>query len=142
MCIKCGTNLRTGQKMGVPGRPGARPAAAAVAAGPTVWYKTAYPYVGGYMVLLAVLYFVGQGNPIMKLVFFGAMLLYLIASHIITTVCAFMDDGAGKGMLCFCIGIYAIYYVFKVSQRDYLKIIVAAECIMALILKFVPLGSD
>jgi hypothetical protein len=125
--------------MAAPGRPGPRPAAAA--AGPTVWYKTAYPYVGGYMVLLAILYFLGQNNPVMKLALIGAMVLYMVAAHIAVTVCAFMDDGAGKGILCFCIGIYAIYYVFKESERPFLKVIVAAECVLGLVLKFLPLAD-
>lgn len=139
VCVKCGTNLKTGQKM----RPGAQAvAAAAVSAAPTVWYKTAYPYVGAYMVLLAVLYFLGQSNPTMKLALVGAMALYVVAAHIVTTVCAFVDDGAGKGILCFCIGIYAIYYVFKESERPFLKVIVTAECLLGLALKFMPLAGD
>jgi len=98
--------------------------------------------VGAYMVLLAVLYFLGQSNPVMKLALLGAMALFIFGAHIATTVCAFMDDGVGKGILCFCIGIYAIYYVFKESERNFLKVIVAAECVMGLIIKFVSLVGN
>jgi hypothetical protein len=117
MCVKCGTNLKTGQKMNIPGaRPGARPAMRPPAA-PSVWYKTPYPYLGLYMLLLVGTYFMSSGNPLMKLTFAVALLLYIVGSHIAVTVCAFKDDGMGKGFLCFCIGIYAVYYVFKVSER-------------------------
>ncbi|HWC61189.1 MAG TPA: zinc ribbon domain-containing protein, partial [Verrucomicrobiae bacterium] len=55
MCVKCGTNLKTGQKVSRPGMPGvsARTTMVAAAAGPTVWYKTAYPYLGAYFAVLA-----------------------------------------------------------------------------------------
>ena len=52
-----------------------------------------------------------------------------------------MDDGAGKGIFCFC-SLYGYYYAFKESERDFLKIMVTAECILTLILKFLPMGSD
>jgi hypothetical protein len=134
MCIKCGTNLRTGQKMTAPGRPGARVSAPAGAAGP--WYKTPYPYLGGYLVILAVLYFLGQSSPDMKLLFLLGLGLYLIGSHIIVTVFAFIDDGAFKGFLCLCIGIYTIYYVLKESQRGYLKVMYAIAFVIGLLVKF------
>jgi hypothetical protein len=145
MCVKCGTNLKTGQKMNIPGaRPGARPATRPPAA-PSVWYKTPYPYLGLYMLLLVGTYFMASGNPAMKLTFIGALLLYLIGSHIAVTVCAFKDDGIGKGFLCFCIGIYAVYYVFKVSERPFLKVLYGISCLLGLAAKFGALdrlGAD
>jgi predicted RNA-binding Zn-ribbon protein involved in translation (DUF1610 family) len=136
MCVKCGTNLRTGQKMNIPGaRPGARPAMRPPPA-PSVWYKTPYPYLGLYMLLLVGTYLMASGNPAMKLTFIGALLLYLVGSHIAVTVCAFKDDGMGKGFLCFCIGIYAVYYVFKVSERPFLKVLYGISCLLGLAAKF------
>jgi hypothetical protein len=143
MCVKCGTNLKTGQKMNVPGRrPGPGPIVAPIHAVPSVWYKTPYPYLGAYLVVMVGLYFLGQSNPLMKIAFLLGLLFYLLGAHIAVTVCAFKDDGVGKGLLCFCIGIYAIYYVFKESERDFLKVIYGIACVLGLILKFVPLGGD
>lgn len=131
MCIKCGTNLRTGQKMMAPGRPGARPAIAAAAAGPTVWYKTAYPYVGAYFALIALLYFLGGGFRLLCLL---GIILYFIAVKIVITVFAFKDDGAGKGFLCLCFDFYTMRYVFNQSGRPLSKVLYASAWALGLML--------
>lgn len=143
MCVKCGTNLKTGQKMNVPGaRPGARPAVAAAPAGPTVWYKTPYPYLGGYFAVLMLFYFLGNSMPIMKAFCALGVGLFLIGAHITVTVFAFKDDGIAKGFLCLCIGLYTIYYVFKESERQFAKVIYGIACVLGLLLKFDIINFD
>lgn len=128
VCVKCGTNLQTGQKM----RPGAvRPAAVAVAAGPTVWYKTAYPYVGAYFAMIALLYFLGGGFRLLCLL---GIILYCVAVKIIITVFAFKDDGAGAGFLCLCFDFYTMRYVFKQSERPLSKVLYGSAWALGLLL--------
>ena len=136
MCVKCGTNLKTGEKVNRPGMrtPGARPVTAPAA--PSVWYKTPYPYLGGYFGILAILYFLGNTEPLMKFACLVGLLLYLVAAKIIVTVFAFKDDGIGKGFLCLCIEIYTIYYVFKESERSLAKLLYGIACVLGLLLKF------
>jgi len=136
LCIKCGTNLRTGQKMGRPGMPGVGVHALRAPAAPSVWYKTPYPYLGAYMLILAVTYLLAPGNPIMQLAFACTLLLFLFGTYVATAVFAFKDDGMGKGFLCLCIGIYAIYYVTKVSERQFLKVIYGIAFVLGLAAKF------
>jgi len=131
MCIKCGTNLRTGQKMAAPGRPGARPAMARAPAGPTVWYKTPYPYVGAYFAMIALLYFLGGGFRLLCLL---GIVLYCIAVKIIITVFAFKDDGAGKGFLCLCFDFYTMRYVFNQSGRPMSKVLYASAWALGIML--------
>ena len=141
MCVKCGTNMRTGQKMNVPGgRPGSKPVKAPAA--PSVWYKTPYPYLGAYFAVLALLYFLGSSSPIMKLLCLVGILVYLLTAKIIVTVFAFKDDGAGKGFLCLCLDIYTIYYVFKQSERPISKLLYGIACVLGLLLKFDILNFD
>jgi len=132
MCVKCGTNLKTGQKMARPGMPAAGIKPQRAPAGPSVWYKTVYPYLGAYLLLMAVTYLMAPGNPLMGLAFAGLFLLYIFAVHITTAVFAFKDDGVGKGFLCLCIGIYALYYVLKVSERSYLKVLYGVVAVLGL----------
>ena len=97
------------------------------------------------MLLLVGSYLMASSMPAMKLTFIVALLLYLLGSHIAVTVCAFKDDGVGKGFLCFCIGIYAVYYVFKVSERPFLKVLYGISCVLWLAAKFCALdrlGAD
>ena len=58
LCTACGYNLVTKQRT-VAGRPAAlgKPRAPSYEA---PWYKTAYPYIGVVLVLLAALYFLGR----------------------------------------------------------------------------------
>jgi hypothetical protein len=136
MCVKCGTNMKTGQKVSRPGMPGVGAKPQRAPAGPTVWYKTVYPYLGAYLLLMAITYLMAPGNPAMALVFIGLFLMYFFAVHIATAVFAFKDDGVGKGFLCLCIGIYAIYYVLKISERSYLKVLYSVIVVLGLASRF------
>jgi len=136
MCVKCGTNLKTGQKMGRPGMPAVSAKPQRAPAGPTIWYKTVYPYLGAYLLLMAVTYLMAPGNPAMTLVFIGLFLLYMLTVHIATSVFAFKDDGVGKGFLCLCIGIYALYYALKVTERSYLKVLYSVLALLGIASKF------
>jgi hypothetical protein len=51
-------------------------------------------------------------------------------------VCAFKDDGMGKGFLCLCIGIYTVYYVLKESERPFLKVLYGIAVALGLAAKF------
>ncbi len=88
------------------------------------------------MLILAVSYLMAPGNPIMQLLFATALLLYLFGTWIATAVFAFKDDGMGKGFLCLCIGIYAVYYVAKVSERQFLKVIYGVGFVLGIAAKF------
>jgi len=81
---------------------------------------------------MAVTYLMAPGNPGMALTFIGLFLLYFLTVHITTTVFAFKDDGVAKGFLCLCIGIYAIYYVLKVSERTYLKVLYSVLVVLGI----------
>jgi hypothetical protein len=142
MCVKCGTNLKTGQKVARPGMPSAGVKPQRAPAGPTIWYKTPYPYLGGYFAVLAILYFLGNSQPLMKLVCLLGVLAYLITAKIIVTVFAFKDDGIGKGFLCLCLEIYTVYYVFKESERPLGKLLYGIACVLGLLLKFNVLDFD
>ena len=48
------------------------------------------------------------------------MLRYVFAVWVATLVFAFKDS-VGKGFLCMCIGIYALYWVYKESDNNFLK---------------------
>lgn len=133
LCTSCGYNLKTGQRT-VAGRP-----AAAGKPSPqrweTPWYKTAYPYIGGVIVLLAVLYFFGRTNPPIMLAFVGLALLYSVGVHIIVVVAAFKES-AGTGFLTLCVPFYALYFVFKVAENDTLKLLYTSAVIINLSLRF------
>ncbi len=88
------------------------------------------------MVLLVATYFMAPGNPVMALAFLALLLLYLVGIYITTAVFAFIDDGAGKGFLCLCIGIYAVYYVTKISERSYLKVLYGIAAVLGLAARF------
>lgn len=88
------------------------------------------------MLLLVVTYFLAPSMPSMKLVFILALLLYWAGAYIAVAVCAFKDDGMGKGFLCLCIGIYAVYYVAKVSERPFLKVLYGIGFVLGLAAKF------
>ena len=122
LCTRCGYNLATGQRT-VAGRPAPR-GKPTVPKGDTVWYKTSYPYLGAFAAVLLVLYLLGrQGGGEMNVpmaAFVGLVLLYALGVWITTAVFAFKDS-VGKGFLCLCIGIYAIYWVYKESDNNFLK---------------------
>jgi len=134
LCVKCGYNTATGKRT-VAGRP----AAIGKPKGDqweTPWYKTPYPYIGGVVLILAVLYFLGRDNPGMKLAFVGVAVLYVLTVHIIVTVAAFRT-GIGTGFLTLCIPIFAIYFVFKISDNDTLKILYGFAIAMNIALRFI-----
>jgi len=149
LCTSCGFNLRTGKRM-APTKPGApagrRPAAAArqSAADPweVPWYKTAYPYVGLVVGVLALLYFLGRSNPALMLAFLAVIVLYVFTVHIIVAVAAFRTSGVGIGLLTLCLGPFTIYYVFKLNENDTLKILYGLSLLLILALKFISLGAE
>ena len=102
----------------------------------TPWYKTAYPYIGAVVLVLAVLFFLGRENPSIKLAFVGVAALYVFTVHIIVAVAAFRD-GIGTGFLTLCIPLYAIYYVFKVSESDMLKVLYGFAIALNISLRFI-----
>jgi hypothetical protein len=133
LCTVCGYNLATGQRT-VAGRPAApgKPTAPHYDA---PWYKTPYPYLGFVFVVLGVLYFLGRQNPGVMLGFLGVAALYSLTAHIIVVVAAFRES-VGTGFLTLCIPFYALYFVFKVSDNDTLKVLYTAAIILNLALKF------
>ena len=135
LCTNCGYNLSTGKRT-VAGRPAAlgKPKAAS---GETPWYLTAWPYLGFMFVVLGVLYFLGRQNPVMILAFIAVALLFTVTVHIIVIVAAFRD-GIATGFLTLCIPFYALYYVFKVSDNDTLKILYGFAVITNICLRVLP----
>ena len=133
LCTVCGYNVATGQRT-VAGRPTAlgKPAAPQY---DTPWYKTAYPYLGVLFVVLAVLYFLGRENPGIKLAFVGTAVLYTLTAHILVVVAAFRES-VGTGFLTLCIPFYALYFVFKVSDSDTLKVVYAVAVVINISLRF------
>ncbi len=99
------------------------------------WYKTAYPYVGVVVVVLVGLYFLGKQNPAMMLAFVGTAVLYTLTIHILVVIAGFKDNAA-TGFLCLCIPIYALYFVFKTSENETLKILYAVAVILNISLRF------
>jgi hypothetical protein len=134
LCTKCGYNLATGKRT-VAGKP---VAAGRPAADPwkTPWYKTAYPYVGVVVLILAVLYFLGRENPGLKLAFVGVAALYVLTVHIIVAVAAFRQ-GIGTGFLTLCIPLFAIYFVFKMNDNDTLQVLYGFAIVINIALKFI-----
>lgn len=115
-----------------------RPAALGKPSSPgyeTPWYKTPYPYVGALVVVLGILYVLGRSSPPMMLAFVGVAVLYYLAIHILVLIAAFRT-GIGTGFLTLCIGIYAIYFVFKVHDNDTLKILYGIALLLMLALRF------
>lgn len=88
------------------------------------------------MLVLVVTYLMAPNNPAMKITFLLILALYLFGAHIAVTVCAFKDDGMGKGFLCLCIGIYTVYYVLKESERPFLKVLYGIAFALGLAAKF------
>jgi hypothetical protein len=134
LCTKCGYNAATGKRT-VAGRP---VAAGKPAADPwhTPWYKTAYPYIGAVLVIMALLYFLGRDQPVFKLAFVGIAALYVLTVHIIVAVAAFRE-GVGTGLLTLCIPFFALYFVFKISDSDTLKILYGFAVVVNIALRFI-----
>jgi len=101
----------------------------------TVWYKSPYTYLGVYAVAMIVFLFLGKSFPVMKYVFIAMLLLYVVAAKITVAYYAF-KDGAGTGMLCLCIDLYAVYWVFKESENDFLKVFYGLGFALGLAVRF------
>ncbi|EEF62208.1 hypothetical protein Cflav_PD6484 [Pedosphaera parvula Ellin514] len=137
LCTNCGYNLATGQRT-VAGRPAAlgKPTAPNY---DVPWYKTAYPYLGGVVLLLGILYLLGRNNPPMMLGFAAVAFLYLVTVQIIALVFAFKES-VGTGFLALCIPIYCTYFVFKVSDNDTLKLLYGLGILIGIGINFMDLG--
>ncbi len=102
------------------------------------WYKTAPPYIGAVVLVLAGLYLVGRNSPPVMLAFVIVVALYCLAVHLIVVVAAF-HDGAGQGFLTLCLPFYALYYVYKVNGSSTLQMLYGSAVIMNIILRVLPL---
>jgi hypothetical protein len=103
------------------------------------WYKTAYPYIGAVLLIMAVLYFLGRENPAMKMALVGVAVLYIFVVHILVVIAAFRES-VGTGFLTLCLPFYALYFVFKTCESDTLKILYAGAVLANIALKFI--GGD
>jgi hypothetical protein len=139
LCTQCGYNLATGKRT-VAGRP-APLGKPSTPQWQTAWYKTPYPYLGAVVVVLGVLYFLGRENPGMMLAFLGAALLYSLTVHIMVVVAAFRES-VGTGFLTLCIPFYALYFVFKVSDNNTLKLLYSVAVVINITLKFIGKLGD
>lgn len=120
ICMQCGYNLITRQRT-VAGRPATRGKPRPQSDG-AAWYATPWPYLGLVALLLGVFFWLGRQHPPLMLGFSGVVVLYLLTVIILVAVAAF-QEGVGTGLLTLCIPFYAIYFVFKVSESDTLKIL-------------------
>jgi DNA-directed RNA polymerase subunit RPC12/RpoP len=115
LCTNCGYNLVTRQRT-VAGKPAAlgKPR---VQSGEAPWYLTPWPYVGLVVLLIAIFYFTGMMIPLL-----GVVVLYVFTVHILVVIAAF-HDSVVTGLLALCIPIYTLYWVFKHSENDTLKVL-------------------
>jgi hypothetical protein len=120
MCVKCGANVRTGQKMTGPGgRPvGARPSAAAL--GPVPWYKNADVYSGIILAIMVLCYGSAWLNPLGSLAYLAFWLLVDVAAIIIVLVAAFRES-VGTGFLTLCVPFYVFYFVYAKCESKLAK---------------------
>jgi DNA-directed RNA polymerase subunit RPC12/RpoP len=119
ICTQCGYNLATKQRI-VAGRvvaPG-KPVVHADVQDP--WYKTPFPYVLVLLAIFGTLFFLGKSNPPMMALLVGLLFVYFVVIHIIVTVFAFKES-VGTGFLTLCFPIYGLYFVFSVSENQWLK---------------------
>jgi DNA-directed RNA polymerase subunit RPC12/RpoP len=134
LCTHCGYNLVTRQRT-VAGKPAAlgRPKAPS---GEAPWYLTPWPYVGVVVLLLGTFYLLGRSHPPMMLAFVGLTVLYVLTTHILVLVAAFRES-VGTGFLSLCIPFYALYFVFKVSESDTLKVLYGCAILLNIALRVV-----
>jgi hypothetical protein len=107
MCIKCGTNLRTGQRMATPGRPG-------VVQKPVrevMWYTNPNVYAGAVLGILVAFYGFAWINPLGALAYVGFSILVSLAAAIIVLIAAFQDS-VGTGFMTLCVPFYIFYFVY------------------------------
>lgn len=129
MCTKCGYNTATRQRTGAgrkvaPGRP-----AAARPEGVAGWFKTIYPYLALVVILMGVLALLSRSIPELKLAYIAFALLFGLVVQIWLLVVAFKDS-IMKGILCMCIGIYALYYLLKECESTPLKVAYAVSALL------------
>jgi hypothetical protein len=141
MCVKCGTNLRTGQKMMTPGgRPGAvRPLAAV--RGPVPWFKNPDVYSGIVLAILLLTYGSSWLSPLGTLAYIAFLLLVIVAAAIIVLIAAFKDS-AGTGFMTLCIPFYVFYFVYFKCESKLAKSMYSLAIIGQVALKFLPKGGD
>ena len=96
---------------------------------------TPYPYLGVVAVVLAVLYYMGRQNPSLILVFIATAFLYILVAHIMVVVAAFRKS-VRTGVLALCLPFYALYFVFKVSNNNALKVIYTAAVLIIIPVTF------
>jgi hypothetical protein len=122
MCIKCGVNLRTGQKMTSPGgRPGAvRPMAAA--RGPVPWYKNENVYSGVVLAILVLLYGSAWLSPLGGLAYSAFALIVGLVGGLLILIAAFQES-VGTGFLTLCVPFYALYFIFAQCENKLAKAI-------------------
>ena len=111
--------------------------AAMAPSGETPWYKTAYPYIGVFVLVLGLLYYGGKTNRGLMLIFIAVLALYCLGVHILVVISGFKES-VGTGFLTLCLPFYAIYYVFKVSENPTLQALYSAAVIINIILRFLP----
>jgi hypothetical protein len=136
LCTRCGFNLATGQRT-VAGRPAPRGRAMAPR-GDTKWYKTSYPYLGAFALVMLTLLLVGRtgskdGPNLAIIAYLGLGILFYAGVRMMTVVLAF-KDGAGTGFLCLCLEFYAIRWVYSESENSFLKASYPLAILLALLL--------
>jgi hypothetical protein len=67
--------------------------------------------------------------------FLGLAVLYTLGAHIMVVIAAFKES-VGTGFLSLCIPIYAVYFVFKVSDNDTLKVLYGLAVLIDISLRF------
>lgn len=133
LCTNCGYNLATGQRI-VAGRPAARGKPGSPQ-WETPWYKTAYPYAAVVLFAFGILYLLGRTNEAVMMACVGIGALYVLTVQIIVIVAAF-KEGVGTGFLTLCVPFYAVYFVFKTSESNTLKILFGVSVIINIALQF------
>ena len=133
LCTQCGYNLATGERK-VAGRKAAlgKPSNTHYEA---PWYQTAYPYLAVVLVVLGTLYYFGRTNPPLMLAFLGVAVVYCLTAHILVVISAFRES-VGTGFLTLCVPFYGLYYVFKVSESETLRILYVTAYLLNLAIRF------
>jgi hypothetical protein len=135
ICTRCGYNLATKTRT-VAGR-AVPPGTAMAPKTDAPWYKTAPPYIIAVVLVLGGLYMAGRNSPPMMLAFVAILAVYCLGVHILVVVAAF-QEGMGQGFLTLCIPLYALYYVYKVSESSTLQLLYSSAVVINIILRFLP----
>jgi hypothetical protein len=136
MCIKCGTNLKTGQKMTGPGgRPVARPAS--MARGPVVWYKNPEAYAAIAFGILLLSYGSAWLSPLGVLAYVAIAVLLWIAGIIIVLIAAFKES-VGTGFLTLCVPLYVLYFVYGQCESKFVKSMWSLSILAQVGIMFLP----